>query len=253
MRKFIMALLLLFLSFLILGFNIDSRMSSGTHFIRQAKQDTQTQYLGEKIIYVVKFGKFKLGKAIFSHLRDSAVDGKGASLMTFETKITNFYDLEEIYSDPKSGLPLKIIRNIRSFFGKEKIIELYDQKKFLLTITKHKGKKKEEFKIKKDAVIHNAIMLPFYLRRIPELKIGWSLVAELPNQKFTIKLTAIEKLKIGNNIFEVYRFDSMPKKFEIWVTTDKRRIPVRINGAGVFGYSLIMKEYSPENLSKSSP
>jgi len=238
MRKVILAVFFILLSFILLG-------PLASQYAIQANNDTAGQFIGEKIIYNVKLGAFKLGRATFSRSKDY--------LVTFETKVTNFYDLEEIYYNPKSGLPVKIIRNIRSFSGKEKIIESYDQKKFILTITKHKGKKKEELKIKCGAVIHNAIMLPFYLRHIPKLKIGWSLLVELPNQKFTIKLTAIEKLKIGKNIFEVYRFDSIPKKIEIWVTTDKRRIPVRINGAGVFGYSLIMKEYSPESLSKSSP
>lgn len=253
MRKFIFVIIFVLLSLLIFALSILRNISWAGQYVDQKKKTSPVDYIGEKIIYDVKINTLKLGQARFSRLKDAKLGNKSVSCVTFETQITNFYDLEEIYSDLESGLPIKIIRNIRSLSGKEKIIESYDQQNFTLNITKFKGKRKAELKIKRDIPIQNAIMLPFYLRRTPVLKVGWNLTVQLPKQKFTIKLAAIEKIRIGKTIFEAYRFTSVPKKFEIWVTTDKQRIPIKINGAGIFGYSLVMREYNADNLSKSSP
>ena len=72
---------------------------------------------------------------------------------------------------------------------------------------------------------------------------GWTFIAELPTQQFKIELIAIEDVNVPAGTFKCYHFTSVPKKFEIWVTTDERRIPVKIKGMGNFGYILVMKEY----------
>jgi len=206
----------------------------------------QSEFIGEKIIYDIKLGSIRLGGATFRYLDNANLDGKSVTFMTFETNLANFNDLEEIYSDPLTSLPLKVSRDIKGWTINEKITENYDQHKFVLDITKFKGDKKEEIQIKKEGPIHNAILLPFYLRQLPDLKPGWSFTAQLPNQQFLIKLVAIENLKLSSGTFETFRFESLPEKFQIWVTTDKRRIPVKIKGSGAFGYLFVMKEYNLE-------
>lgn len=209
-----------------------------------AKEEKPIERIGEKIVYGVILGKVSLGRAVFTHLPHTQLDGKRVSLMTFETKLARFSDLETIYSDSNSFLPLKVERNISTWPILEKITEHYDQENFILTIRKSQGRKKGQAVIRKNSPIHNAVILPFYVRMKDELSLGWSMIANLPGQQFEIKLVSLEELKVPAGTFKAYRFESNPKRFEIWLSADERKIPLKIKGAGTFGYTLVMKEYS---------
>lgn len=211
--------------------------------LEPSKPPESPEAIGEKIAYVIKLGKVSLGVATYTHLPRVELNGVKVSLMTFETKLARFKDLEMIYSDSKNFLPLRVERNISTWPVAERIREEYDQKSFTLTIVKNKGKMKPQV-VKKDAPIHNAILLPFYVRRMDNLAMGWTMQANLPNQRFEIKLVAIEEVKVPAGSFKAYRFESMPKRFEIWISADERKIPVMIKGTGALGYTFIMKEYS---------
>ncbi|OGX23387.1 MAG: hypothetical protein A3J51_03175 [Omnitrophica WOR_2 bacterium RIFCSPHIGHO2_02_FULL_45_21] len=209
-----------------------------------AKEEKPIERIGEKIVYGVILKKISLGRAVFTHLPHTQINGKKVSLMTFETKLIRFSDLETIYSDTNSFLPLKVERDISSWPIHEKITEHYDQENFILTIRKDKGREKRQVVIRKNSPIHNAIMLPFYVRRQDKLNLGWSMIANLPSQQFEINLVSIEELKVPAGTFKAYRFKSNPDRFEIWLSADERKIPLKIKGAGTLGYTLVMKEYS---------
>jgi hypothetical protein len=248
MRKIIFIILVIFAVFFILNITDTVKDNLGYKFSKREKPEALPEYIGEKITYDVKFGSFRLGEAIFRRLENTKFEGKAAILMTFETKVTGFYDLETIYSDPNTFLPVRVTRKIDGLTLKEDIVEDYDQKKFILTLTKFKGKEKIDVQ-KFDnhgRPIYNAVSLPFYLRRIPKLNIGWKLVTQFGNLEYSIILISIENLETPLGIFEAYHFQSQPRKFEIWVTADKRRIPVKIKDTGILGYTLTMKGYSLE-------
>lgn len=200
--------------------------------------------IGEKIVYDVKLGKVSLGKARYNHLPNVELDGRQMSHMTFETRLVRFTDLERIYSDPDTFLPVKIERAISSWPLSEKITEHYDQKNFTLTITKNKSAKGKPLLVKKDSPIHNAVMLPFYVRCMDAIDAGWSMTVNLPNQRFEIKLVSVEDVVVPAGSFKAYHFKSSPERFEVWVSADDRKIPVKIKGNGALGYSLVMREYS---------
>jgi hypothetical protein len=216
--------------------------------LRVAKKDTQGNpafsRIGEKITYGVRLGKIYLGKAVFHHVQRLQLQGQAANLITFDTHLVNFQDSEIIYSNPTNSLPIKIERRINHWPFHEKITENYDQSKFILTITKVKGRDRKQFIIRKNRPIHNAILLPFYVRLIPKPDIGLTLTAQLPTQQFVIRLVSIEKVRVPAGEFKCYHFESFPKKFEIWISQDPRRIPVKIKGLGAFSYILVMQDYS---------
>lgn len=202
------------------------------------------EYIGEKIKYEVRMGNLRMGDAVYNYAEPEKLNGGLADIVTFETKIAGrFYDFEKIYSDPKTFLPLRVERKIDSWPVKENIVEEYDQQNFFAKITKFKNNASQQQVIRKAGPINNAILLPFYVRRIPDLKLGWILRAELPTQTFQIKLISLQELQLPGGKVQVYYFASVPKKFEIWITADDRRIPVKIKGAGYLGYTLVMKEY----------
>ena len=200
--------------------------------------------VGEKIVYTVKLGKVSLGAAYYTHLPKTELHGTMVSLMTFETRLVRFRDRETIYSDSRNFFPLKVERSISTWPNPENISEEYDQKNFTLTIVKKKGKTTQTQVIKNDGPIQNAILLPFSVRRMDGLSVGWSMRANLPNQQFEITLASIEDVKVPAGSFKAYHFTSVPERFEIWISADERKIPLKIMGAGALGYTLLMKEYS---------
>jgi len=201
-------------------------------------------YVGEKIIYDVKLGKLYLGKARFNNLANVQLDGRLLNLMTMETKLTQFTDMEKIYSDLETLLPVRVERDVLNWLIRERITEDYDQDNFTVTIIKNKGAMQEKLVIKKDSHIHNAVLLPYYVRRIPKLDVGGIIIANLPTRRLEIKLVSIEDVEVPAGTFRAYHFKSTPKQIEIWISTDVRRIPLKIQGTGIFGYSMVMSEYT---------
>ena len=130
----------------------------------KSKISKKNYYIGEKIVYDVNLGSVHIGKARFNNLSLIELDSKKANLITFETKVTNFSDLEKIYCDPDTLLPFRVERDIRKLHSHESIIETYNQKKFTLAIKKTRGRKVEEFSLKSDGPIQNAVLLPFFVR-----------------------------------------------------------------------------------------
>jgi len=197
-------------------------------------------YTGENIQYLIS----PFGRSEYSNLGLVDLNGVKVNLVTFKTKVLLFEDTEKIYSDPESLLPLKIERTISKLWGKEYITEEYDQSRFTVVMRKFKGKKLVKEQITKaNGPIHNAITLPFYLRGRPDLKIGWHFIARVPDE-FQLELVSIDQITVPAGKFQAYHFKSIPNKFEIWINKDNPRVPLKIQGKGIFDYALLMKKYN---------
>ncbi len=197
-------------------------------------------YAGERALYSIK----PTGQAEYHDLGIVDLNGAKVDLITFKTKALFFEDTEKIYSDPVSSLPIRVERNISTPLGKEYIIEEYDQKNFTIIFKKFKKNKLiSEWTVKADGPVYNAITLPFFISRTQGFKPGWHFTARVPGE-FKLKLVSTDKIIVPAGKFQVYHFKSTPDKFEIWINKDNPQIPLKIQGKGVFGYSLSMKEYS---------
>jgi len=197
------------------------------------------EYAGESILYFIS----PIGRTEYKDLGIVDLKGVKVNLVTFKTQVPFFKDTEKIYSDPQTSLPYRIERDISGMFGKEYIIEEYNQKKFTLTLKKFKGKKLvSEQVIKAGGPIHNAILLPFSLRKRQDLAIGWHMTARLPNE-FKVEIVSIDEITVPAGKFQAYHFKSKPDKFEIWLNKNNPRLPLKIQGKGIFDYALLMKEY----------
>jgi len=185
-----------------------------------------------------------VGKSEFRDYGQIEFRGRAVNLTIFETQVAGFKDTEKIYSDAKTGLPLWVERDITDWLGKEFLTEDYRQGERKLFITKFKkGKKVQEYKFNASGPIHNAILIPFSLRREKDLKIGWSTEIRLP-QEFKVQLSSIEDITVPAGKFKAYHFTSIPAKFEIWVSADDLRLPVKIKGLGGIPYALVMSKRS---------
>ncbi len=239
-----LAVLLVALNFLLLA-KVKIDKSLGNPFRPNNKAETfQPNHIGEKIIYDVKLGKLHLGESRFANIANVQVNGKVLSVMVVETHLIRFMDTEKIYSDPQTLLPARVERDILKWFVREIITEDYDQDNFTVTIIKNKGSSQEKAIIKKDSHIHNAILLPYHVRYIPKMDVGRIIIANLPTRRLEIKLTSIEDIKVPAGTFKAYHFQSTPKQIDIWISADERRIPIKIQGSGIFGYTMVMKKHS---------
>ncbi len=211
--------------------------------IARARKPKLPDRVGEKVIYDVMLGKMRVGQAVFHYQAKSELSLKPANLYSFETRMVRFTDKEKIYCDPDTFLPLRVEREISVWPKYEKIIEVYDQGNFTLNIIKTESNRNYEQNFKKDSPIHNAIMLPYLVRQLPELAVGWNFQANLPTQQFKIELVDVEEIKVVAGTFKAYHFKSTPNRFEIWVSADENKIPIKIKGMSGIGYTLVMREY----------
>ena len=199
--------------------------------------------VGEKIIYDVMLGKLRMGSAVFEYVARTELDRRPVDLFTFSTRAARFTDFERIFSDPGTFLPLRVERDINAWSRKEKIVEQYDQKAFSLTVEKRVGQRVQNQNFKKESAIHNAILLPSVVRRMQPLEPGWSFRANLPTQEFTITFIGQEEVALPGGTFTAWRFSSVPERFEIWISADKQRIPLKIKGTTGLGYTLVLRRY----------
>jgi hypothetical protein len=205
-----------------------------------ARPETHIARVGEEIVYNIKYKGIHIGVSRFNCLNRSQVDGTAVDVITLKTEVPNFKDVETIYSDPVSHLPLRVERDISRWPFWERIVELYDQKNFKVNITKDNG---SENTIVKDRPIHNPVLLPYFIRGVDDLRLGWNMTVTFPTQQFLVTLVSMEDLEVPAGKFKTYHFQSHPEKFEIWITADERKIPIKIQGLGIFGYAMLMKEY----------
>jgi hypothetical protein len=193
----------------------------------------------ETIVYAVS----PLGYSQYQDFGLVDLGGRKVNLVVFKSRVAGFEDTERIYSEPDTYLPLWVERDLSMWFHKEYLTEEYVPGENKLTIRKFEaGKKTAEYFFKGKGPIHNAILLPFCLRKIPDLKVGWSYQIRLPDE-FRVELVSIEKVAVPAGKFMSYHFISTPPKFEIWITKDALRLPVKIKGLGAFSYTLNMKEH----------
>jgi hypothetical protein len=196
-----------------------------------------SEYKGEEITYAIS----PIGRAEYRDLGLVDVKGRKLSLVTFRTVVPGFNDCEKIYADPQTGLPVRVERDISWVFSKENLTEEYSAAEHTLVIKKFiGGKQVKGYSFKADGPIHNAVLLPFYLRRVENLAKGWSYDIRLP-EAFKVSLVSVDEIEVSGKKYKAYHFVSEPRKFEIWISSDASRIPLVIKGMGGLGYTLRMK------------
>ena len=198
-------------------------------------------YAGEKVQYLIS----PFGESEYNDLGVVDLNGTRVNLVTFRTKVLMFEDMEKIYSDPDTLLPIKVERNISKLWIKEYVTEEYDQKKFTVTLRKfNEGKVIYERITKAKGPIHNAITLAFNMRGTEGLKIGWQFNVRAPDNELKIKLVSIDEITIPAGKFQAYHFKSIPDRVEIWVDKNDPRVLLKIQGKSILGYVIAMKKYS---------
>ena len=192
----------------------------------------------------IKYLLSPLGRAECTDLGVVDFEGKKVNLITFKNKVLFTEDSQKIYSDPESGLPYKIERTISNLLGQEYITRDYDQEKFTVVVKNFRGKKLVgEQKINSDGPVQDVILFPFYLSRLPDIKIGMYFKARLP-EEIKLEVVSIDEITVPAGKFKAYHFKSIPDKIEIWINKDAPHVPLKIQGKFAVNYAMVMKKYT---------
>ncbi|MEI8350536.1 MAG: DUF3108 domain-containing protein [Candidatus Omnitrophota bacterium] len=203
---------------------------------------------GENIWYLVE----PVGKSEYKNCGIVDLKGVKANLVTLKSKILFVEVMEKIFYDPESSLPYKTERTNSGLWINEYRTEEYDQNKFTVIIKKFQGKNlvKEQV-IKASGPIQNMNTLLFYLRKQPDLKIGWHFTTKVINElkllELDLKLLSIDEIIVPAGKFQAYHFKSVPDMFEIWIDKNSPRIPLKIKIKGIVSCTIVMKGYRPHN------
>jgi len=199
-------------------------------------------YKGEKLSYDVKYKGLKIGKSILTFHGEEDLKGRGLYHITFYTAIPTLRDTEELYADKKTFLPIEVHRTIKKKIGfGDRIKEIYDQDDFVVRIHQKSKLRSRDFSIEKDSPIHNAILLSYYYRTHDRFSKGDRFKVTLPTIDLDVIFNGIETLDTSIGTYQAYTFTSNPPKFKLWLSSDEKRIPLKIENPGTLGYSLEIK------------
>ena len=197
---------------------------------------------GEKLTYDVRYKGAKVGKSILTFHGEHDLAGRKVYHISFSTRIPSLKDTEELYADKETFLPIEVHRNIKKTMGfNDRIVEKYDQENFRVDIESKSRLRTKTFSIEKDSEIHNAILLAYYCRVKEDFNKGDRFKITLPTLDFEVIFTGLETIETKLGEYRAYAFTSEPPKFNLWLSADENRIPLKIKHPGTFGYSLVIK------------
>jgi len=197
---------------------------------------------GESFTYEVKCKDFKIGKSILTFNGEGDLDNKKVYHITFLTILPTLRDTEEIYADKNTFLPIEVHRKIRKRIGfSDNIIEKYDQENFRVDIEQKSKLRTNSFSIEKESPIHNVILLSYYYRTFENFNTKDRFKINLPTVDFEVAFKGIETIETHLGDYRAYAFTSDPPEFELWLSADEERIPLKIKNPGTLGYSLVIK------------
>lgn len=200
---------------------------------------------GEKFIYKVNYNGIYVGRIEWVYLGKQNMDNKLVDAISLfsDVKILKLFSIqskEKLYIDSDTHLPLKVEREVKYLGRQEEILEEYNQKEGFVKIAKKDAKGKEEKKLEVKAPVHNIIALLYFFPKDIKLTLGESLSFNLPTQKISIKVVALEILGITKATYETFRLEGRPRKFKVWLEKDKR-VPLRIEFPVLLGRITILK------------
>ncbi|MBU3911438.1 MAG: DUF3108 domain-containing protein [Candidatus Omnitrophica bacterium] len=199
-------------------------------------------YKGESFTYDVMYQKVRLGKSVLTFHGEMTLGDQKAYYITFRTKVPSLNDAEDLYADKHTFLPIEVHRSIKKKIGfDDRIVERYDQKNFRVYITQKSKLRSRDFTIQKESLIHNAILLAYYYRAQSDFDRNDVMAINLPMAEFDIIYDGVETIDTPLGEYKAHVFTSDPEKFKLWLSADERKIPLKIENPGTFGYSLVIK------------
>jgi len=202
---------------------------------------------GEKLTYSLKYKGIKIGQTVLTFHGEAELVGRKSYLITLRTDSFYLKDLEKIYADKETFLPFKVERQIKKFGGlTDVIIEDYNQEEYKVEIKKKGFVFTREVTINRPSVIHNAILLSYDYRRRGDFEKDEKARIYLPTRELDLTFKGKEPISTPLGEYLAYAFEANSSKFRFWLKDDEKKIPLRIEDPGVFGYSLVIESIEDE-------
>lgn len=203
------------------------------------KTESQKKNEIEEIFYQLNYKGFKIGKAKMVLCSDIEFEGNDIILITFETDTPFFDDTERVFIQKDILLPIRVERDISQFGKRYSIREDYDQVNFTVKIHKEG---EDVVTINKKQNIHNPISAVYYVRRLEHFEKGRAIPFIFPLIELKTSLENVEDINLPKEKFSAFLFKSVPDRFSFWLSNDERRLPLKLEVQGAFGYSAMMTE-----------
>jgi hypothetical protein len=207
---------------------------------------------GETIKYAIKKMGMKAGDAMLVFNGKTTWRGKEAYLITFSATALNFFDEEKIYADVETLYPLAVERNLNIWGKKEKITEIYDQVKGIVTVEKTSGEENSKQVIDRKEKVDNIYCFIYRYRISGEFNIGDAFSIRLPTKDVAIELVKKTTLKTAGKNYDAYYMQSDPSTYRVWFDVSKEKVPLRINGAVGFGDTAMTMVAYKEGIKKAN-
>ena len=123
----------------------------------------------------------------------------------------------------------------------EHIVEEYNQEENSVTITKRpvSGAETQQV-IQSDSPLQHMVSLIYNFRSKKEFLPDELIDINLPLTKLQFKFTAARSVKVPKGRFEAYQVQSVPRKYNFWLSQDDGRIPLMIDGVVGFAKTRMM-------------
>jgi hypothetical protein len=211
--------------------------------VEKIKTEGRTPFpVGEKLFFDVQYKGMKLGESVLTFHGERRIGEKDLYYITFHTELLAFEDREEIYAYKDTFLPFLISRDIKRMGALPlEILEEYDQDAFRVKIRKKSPFLTERFTIEKKGPIHNAVLLTYFYRTKPRIEDSHRESYFLPKAEFDLVLKEKKEVntKIGRRT--AYIFKGEPSNFKFWLSAGERRLPLKIDGHNILGYTFIIR------------
>ncbi len=211
--------------------------------VSDAEEESLPFRKNEKFVYDVMYKIARIGRSVLTFKGERELNGEKVYYITFDTKVPSMKDSEELYADTETFLPVEVHRKINKTLGfDEKIIEKYDQREHKVTLIQKSSLRDKESSIEKDSEIHNAILLVYYYRMKEGFDKNDKYQITLPTINFEVTYEGIETIETPLGEHKAHAFTSNPEKFKLWLSTDEKRLPLKIGNPSVIGYSLVLRQ-----------
>ncbi|MBF0483706.1 MAG: DUF3108 domain-containing protein [Candidatus Omnitrophica bacterium] len=232
------------LRYVLLIFSCVSIFSAGYASAQTAVSQPLPFTVGETIIFDIKKLKITIGEAALEYKGLTEINGKQAQHIVFRAKATGFYDEENLYFDPQTFYPLKNFRDLNIFGNKQKIEETYFQDQRKVEIIDLSKDATDKLEIKKNGPIDNVYGIIYRFRMNGNAELGAKINSELPTKEVKFIISKINNIKINKQRYKAVFMSGDPKNFGFWFSDDKKRIPLKINGAlGAISAVMEFKKY----------
>lgn len=186
---------------------------------------------GESISFGIFSYGIRVGSGSLIYKGPVSEDGRFYQHVIFQASSFSIKDEEDILGTEDFSYPVRVKRDIRRLGKNEVILEDYsDDRKSVVVEKAIDGKKEPVSAIKKEKELQNILLLIYNLRNSPMLDVGQTYDIQLPTIGITLEVKRRVNIKVPLGKQEAFYIESIPAKYRIWLGSDKKRIPVKIQG-----------------------